>query len=242
MPKLLINEKNRTFLIRDETNDMHTNFGMIKSSDIIKAKPGSSVKSNKGYEFNVIESSFIDHYRKLRRIAQIIPLKDIGLIITETGITKESVVIEAGSGSGALGIFLSMVCKKVYSYEIRQDFYELVRKNIEKFGIKNMVLRQKDAKEGFDEKNADVVILDLPAPWEFIEVARASLKYGGFLVSYSPTIPQVQDFVNSLGENFTHVKTSEIIEREWEIKERKVRPRSQAIGHSGFLSFARKLR
>ena len=49
------------------------------------------------------------------------------------------------------------------------------------------------------------------------------------------------DFVNTLDESFAYLKTSEIIEREWEVKERKVRPRSQAIGHSGFITFARKL-
>jgi len=51
------------------------------------------------------------------------------------------------------------------------------------------------------------------------------------------------DFVNKINidENFVHVKTSEIIEREWEIDQRRVRPKSQAIGHSGFISFVRKI-
>ena len=86
-----------------------------------------------------------------------------------------------------------------------------------------------------------MVVLDLPEPWKALESAEKSLKAGGFLVSYSPTIPQVMDFVNTLDESFAYLKTSEIIEREWEVKERKVRPRSQAIGHSGFITFARKL-
>ncbi|MBI2142611.1 SAM-dependent methyltransferase, partial [Candidatus Woesearchaeota archaeon] len=32
------------------------------------------------------------------------------------------------------------------------------------------------------------------------------------------------------------------IERQWEVSERKVRPKSAAIGHSGFISFARKIK
>ncbi|MBN2368196.1 tRNA (adenine-N1)-methyltransferase [Candidatus Woesearchaeota archaeon] len=239
--RLLITESGKKFILKEEDKNMHTNFGMISGEDIKKAKLGSRVSSNKGVKFRLVESSFIDEYQKLKRIAQIIPLKDIGLIITEAGLTKESIVIEAGAGSGALGIFLSQICKKVYSYEIREDFFKLVEGNISKFGIKNMMLKNRDAKEGFDEKNVDLVLLDLPSPWEFLDVAHKSLKFGGFLVSYSPTIPQVMDFVNNLGEGFVHVKTSEMIEREWEIKERKVRPMSQAIGHSGFLSFARKI-
>jgi tRNA (adenine57-N1/adenine58-N1)-methyltransferase len=215
---------------------------MVSAKDLKETKPGDCVKSNKGYEFFVSEAGFIDLYRKIKRGAQIIPQKDIGLIITETGLTKESIVIETGSGSGASGCFLAMVCKKVYSYEIRKDFYEVVKKNIEYLDITNMELKNKDAKLGFDEKNADAILLDLPDPWELISIAKDSLKVGGFLISYSPTIPQVMDFVEKLDENFSYIKTSEVIEREWEINKRKVRPMSQGIGHSGFLSFARRIK
>ncbi len=242
MAKMLVTEKNRKFMVKDEEKDLHTNFGMIKAEDIKKAKSGDVVRSNKGQEFVVFDADFIDLYRKIKRGAQIIPQKDIGLIITEAGLNKDSVVIEAGAGSGALGCFLAKICKKVYSYEIRKDFYELVKKNIEYLEIENMELKNKDAKEGFDEKKVDAVILDLPEPWELLEQAKKALKIGGFLVSYSPTIPQVMDFVDKLGEDFVYLKTSEIIEREWEINKRKVRPLSRGIGHSGFLSFARRVK
>jgi len=242
MPKILITDKNRKFIVKDENKDVHTNFGMITAEDIKKAKPGDKVKSNKDYVFSVSEADFIDLYRKIKRSAQIIPLKDIGFIITETGLNKKSVIIEAGAGSGALGCFLAMICKKVYSYEIRQDFYELVKKNISYLSLKNIAVKNKDAKIGFDETDVDVVILDLADPWELVEQSRKALKIGGFLVSYSPTIPQVMDLTDRLGEDFTYIKTSEIMEREWEINKRKVRPKSQAIGHSGFLSFARRIK
>ena len=240
MAKMLINDKNKKFIVKKDTDELHTNYGLIKN--LKKAKLGSKVKSNTGHEFTVVEADFIDLYRKIKRKAQIIPLKDIGLIITETGLNKDSIVIETGAGSGALGCFLAKMCSKVYSYEIREDFYNLVKKNIEFFNIDNLILKNKDAKKGFAEKNVDVVILDLPDPWELIKVAKKSLKIGGFLVSYSPTTPQVMDFVNNLDDSFIHLKTAEIIEREWEVKGRKVRPKSQAIGHSGFLSFARRVK
>ena len=240
MAKILVTG-NRKFYVKDESKDMHTQYGFITAADLQKAKPGDIVKSNTGKEFSVFEPMFIDIYQKIKRGAQIIPRKDIGLIISEAGLTKNSIVIEAGAGSGALGCFLAQVCKKVHSYEIREDFYKIVKHNIEYLEIKNMDLKLKDAKLGFDEKNVDAVILDLPDPWELVEVSKKSLKVGGFLISYSPTIPQVMDFVSKLGDGFSYLKTSEIIEREWEVKDRKVRPRSQAIGHSGFLSFARRI-
>jgi tRNA (adenine57-N1/adenine58-N1)-methyltransferase catalytic subunit len=242
MPKMLVTDENHKFIVKEEDKDLHTNYGMISKEDINKASSGDIVKSNKGKEFTVMEASFMDLYSRIKRGAQIIPQKDIGLIITEAGLNKDSVVIEAGSGSGASGCFLAKVCKKLYSYEIREDFFKIVQKNIEYLGLKNMTLKNKDAKLGFDETDADCVVLDLPDPWEFIEIARKSLKVGGFLVSYSPTIPQVMDFVDKLNSDFLYIKTSEILEREWEINKRKVRPLSQGIGHSGFLSFARRVK
>ncbi len=241
MAKLLWG-KNKNYLVRDESKDFHCNKGFIKSKDILNSKPGDILKTNTGHCFYVLSPDFIDFYKKIKRGPQIIPRKDIGLIITETGLNKGSVVIETGSGSGGLGLFLSMICKKVYSYEIREDFFNLAKSNIEFLGIKNYIVKNKDSKLGFNEKNVDVIVLDLPDPWELIKAAKKSLKIGGFLVSYSPSIPQVMDFVESLDDSFDYIKTSEIIEREWEINKRKVRPKSQAIGHSGFISFVRRIR
>ncbi len=240
MVKILVSGKRR-FIVKDEEKDMHTNFGMITSDDIKKAKQGSLLKSNTGVEFSVYDAQFIDFYHKIKRGAQIIPRKDIGLIIAEAGLNKSSVVIEAGAGSGALGCFLAKICKKVYSYEIREDFFRIVEHNIKYLELKNIILKLRDAKLGFVEKDADAVILDLPDPWEFYDVAKKSLKIGGFLISYSPTIPQVMDFVNNMPDSFSCLKTCEIIEREWEVSQRKVRPKSQAIGHSGFLTFLRRI-
>ena len=172
-----------------------------------------------------------------------ITLKDIGLIISETGIGKKSKVLDAGSGSGALACFLANLVKEVVTYEIRDDFIKIVKNNIDFLNLKNVKIKKKDIYDGIDEKDLDLIVLDLPEPWKALESARKALKPGAFLVSYSPTIPQVMDFVNKIREDddFSYLKTSEIIEREWEVEQRKVRPRSQAIGHSGFITFVRKI-
>ena len=86
-------------------------------------------------------------------------------------------------------------------------------------------------------------MLDLPEPWEVIEHAAKALRVGGFLVNYSPSIIQTSDFVKVLGKEnkFLCLKTVEILERKWEVDGRKVRPKSIEIGHSGFITFARKI-
>ena len=241
MMKVLIS-KNDKFLVKDTSKDYHTKHGFFKKEDLKKS--GKAIKANTGKEFSIFSPYFIDLYRKIKRNAQIIPLKDIGLIVAETGVNNKSKVVDAGAGSGALCCFLANIAKEVTTYEIREDFIEIVNYNIKFLNLKNIKIKNKDIYDGIDEKNVDLIVLDLPEPWNAIEAAKKALKAGGFLVSYSPTIPQTADFINKINkdENFVHVKTSEIIERNWEIDERKVRPKSQQIGHSGFVSFVRMIR
>ncbi len=241
--KVLITKHGKKFYAKNLDEDLHTQYGFIKKEDLKEAGEGILLKSNTSKEFFVFNPYFIDLYRKIKRDAQIIPLKDIGFIIAETGINKESRILDAGSGSGALACFLASVAKEIVTYEIREDFIEIVKSNIEFLRLKNIKIKNKDIYKEIDEKNIDVAILDVPEPWKAIDNCAKALKPGGFLVSYSPSVPQVADFVNELrkNENFVYIKTAEITEREWEIEERRVRPKSKGIGHSGFLSFARKV-
>ena len=241
--KVLVTGQGKKFYAKGIEEDLHTQYGFIKKDDIKKAKDGDLLKSNTGKEFFIFTPSFIDFYRKIKRDAQIIPLKDIGFIIAETGINRESRVLDAGSGSGALACFMAGIAKEVVTYEIREDFIEVVRNNIDFLGLKNIKIKNKNIYNGIDEKNIDVAILDVPEPWNAIESCSKALKPGGFLVSYSPSVPQVADFANAArkNESFVYLKTAEITEREWEVEERKVRQKSRGMGHSGFLSFARKV-
>jgi len=247
MEKLLIARKNqehrgKEYFVRDAAQDFHCADGVIKKSDLAK-KDGSAVCTNTGKEFFLLPPTFFDRYKRIQRLAQIIPRKDIGLIVTETGIGKKSVVVDAGAGSGALALFLSQIVKKVKTYDIREDHLALVRKNCQKLGITNVSVIMHDVYTGIPDKNVDLITLDIPEPWNVLDHAATSLKLGHFLVSYSPTIPQVGDFVAAVKKHpcFVHEKTVEILLREWEIDERKIRPFSQMMGHSGFLTFVRNV-
>ena len=142
-----------------------------------------------------------------------------------------------------MSCFLAGIAKEVITYDIKGDFIKIVKANIEFLGLKNIKIKHKDIYNKTEEENIDVVTLDVPEPWKALENVSKALKPGGFLVSYSPSIPQVADFVNAVRKNddFIYIKSIEITEREWEVEERKVRPKSRGLGHSGFLSFARKV-
>ncbi len=236
----------RSYYVKDASSDFHTSDGFIKSSEL-SIKEGV-VKTNKGKSFALFQPNFIDAIGKIKRGPQIIPIKDIGLIVAFTGIGRHSRVVEAGAGSGYLTAFLANIAGRVYSYDVRDDFIAIARKNIEFLGLRNVSVKKGDVYKGIRERNINVFILDLPEPWNAVGSALKVLKRGGFLVAYTPSIPQTMDFVEAVsmsgergGGKLIHIATKEIISREWEVKGRKVRPRTLQLGHSGFISFARRI-
>ena len=81
--------------------------------------------------------NFLDSLRRIKRGPAIILQKDIGIILANTSITKNSKVLDAGSGSGVLTANLARFVKKVYSYDNRTDFLDIAKENAKRFGLKN---------------------------------------------------------------------------------------------------------
>jgi len=233
--KKILTRENRTYFW--SSGDLNTEFGLIKEKDIKKSK--GKVFSNSKNEFKVFDANFTDKISKIKRGPAVILPKDVGLIITSTGINKNSKVLDAGTGSGVLSSYLSNFCKTVYSYEINREFYELAKKNFSDLNIKNIILKNKSIKD-IAEKDLDLIALDLPNPEIALESAYKSLKTGAFLVVYLPNIPQVMDIVKKASE-FKLIKVVELIEREWHVESQRVRPHSLMIGHTAFLIFFRKI-
>ncbi len=257
MPKILIQKGKKEFveeLNREVTTIKQKNFylsntlkdfqlsGSLISKDELK-KNGEIIKDNKGKNFLIFESTFIDDYKRLKRLPQTIPLKDIGLILAETGVGKTSKVLDSGTGSGALTIMLANFVKEVHSYDVREDHLKVAQDNVDFLKIKNVKLKKHDINEGISEKNFDLITLDLPEPWKAIKHCIGSMNVGAFIVCYSITVPQLEDFVGAVRkeEKLLYTKTVEIQERLWEVDGRKVKPKTISIGHSGFLTFVRKV-
>ncbi|MFC1775157.1 hypothetical protein ACFLZN_02475, partial [Nanoarchaeota archaeon] len=88
-----------------------------------------------------------------------------------------------------------------------------------------------------------VITLDVSEPWNAIENSYEVLKIGGHLVTYSPSVMQVKKTVEKVKElnGLLFIKTIELIERKWKIEKEAVRPHNIEIGHTGFLTFVRKI-
>jgi len=241
LKKSVVVSEGKKYYIEDITKDFHCSEGVIPKAEL--AKENSIIKSNKDKEFYIFNASFMDSYKGIKKLAQTIPLKDLGFILAETGINKNSVVVDTGSGSGGSACFLARYVKKVYTFDINELNLEQVRKNMTYFDLKNIVIKKADAYEKIPIKNVDLVLLDLPEPWRAIGPTDNALKIGGLIVAYCPQITQAQTFVNELMKksNYIHIKSVEVVERDWKIEGQIVRPRSLSNIHSGFITIVRKI-
>jgi len=243
---LLFLDSRRTYLIKAKKGqDFHTHKGFIHLDEVIGKRYGDSVKSNLGVEFVLLKPTIRDYVLKMIRRTQIIYPKDIALIVLYTGIGLGSKVVEAGTGSGALTSYIAHYIKPdgcVYSYEIREEFIETAKKNIEKAGVLDYVkIKNKDITQGIAEKAVDTVILDLATPWLVVPHAYKALKGGGTLGSFSPTIDQVVKTVEALQESgFVDIETIECLTRRFQVKRDQTRPETFMVGHTGYITFARK--
>ena len=240
--KEVVTTKARRWLVYDITKDFSTAYGVLTKKQL-KSKDGSVLKTSTGKELVIFTASFPDMFARWKKLPQAMMFKDLGVIAAETGMNKESTVLDAGTGSGAAACFFAQICKKVVTYDQREDYQALAKTNAELVHAKNIVFKHGDVYEKIPEKNMDVILLDVPEPWHSIEHVAKALKIGGWFVSFSPTIPQVQECCNSLDKNphFLVAKTIEINERLWKVKGRAVRPVSGDVGHTGFLTFARRI-
>jgi tRNA (adenine57-N1/adenine58-N1)-methyltransferase len=132
------------------------------------------------------------------------------------------------------------------SYELRNDHRDQGVENIEAFfGMVPgwLTLREGDVADvGGSGDRFDRCVLDLPEPWGPLRALNRVLEPGGVLCAYLPTTVQVQEFVLSLqGNGFQHVETFETMQRSWHVTERSVRPDHRMIGHTGFLTIARRV-
>jgi len=171
--------------------------------------------------------------------------KDAAMLILKCGIGPGSRVVEAGTGSGYFTALLAYYVRPsgvVFTYEIRGEFIEIARRNLELAGLLDyVVIKNKDIREGIDERCVDAVVLDMADPWLVVGHAYDALRSGGALACLLPTINQVErTFHEAEKVGFTMLEVEEILVRSYKVKAGETRPSFRMVGHTGFLLFARK--
>lgn len=224
--------------------EFHTHVGYLDLGSLIGLKYGSAVETNTAQRLHVMKPTIFDLVMKAPRKTQIVYPKDMGLIVLKTGLSPGMKVLEAGAGSGVLTILLASLVRPdghVYSYEVRREFLRLAKRNLDKAGLADYVtLVEGDARDS--EVEVEVLILDVPDPWSFLDMAGRCLKGSGSFASVLPTMDQVEKLISSLKErSFTDLSCYEVLTRRWNVRVGMSRPSSRMVGHTAFLVFARKV-
>jgi tRNA (adenine57-N1/adenine58-N1)-methyltransferase len=244
---LLYLDRERTYQIKVKPGEQfHTHKGFIILDDLMGKPFGSTVTSSLGISFYALRPLVRDRVLKTDRRTQVLYPKDIGYILYQLGIGNGSTVVEAGTGSGALTMSLANLVEpdgKVYTYEIDERSQKIAAGNIDRSGLRPWVeMKLGDITQGIAEKDVDAVVLDMATPWLVIPHAWEALAGSAIFLSFSPTIEQVMKTVYALETKpFIEVETVELILRRITVAENKTRPETLMIGHSGYLTTARKV-
>jgi len=249
-PCLIFDAKGRRYLIELVAGrEFQYHRGVVPHDEIIGSDEGSRFESSMGMRLVAVRPRLADYTLKMSRKATVVYPKDAGAILMWADIGPGQLVVEAGTGSGALTMALARAVVpggKVISVERRKDHHERADKLIRGFYgelPEAIELRVGDVEEVIPEIGPDRIVLDVPEPWHSVPLAADHLSNGGVFCCYLPTVPQCQTVREALNETGTYldVMTFEVMMREWSVEGRSVRPEHRMIGHTGFITVARKV-
>jgi tRNA (adenine57-N1/adenine58-N1)-methyltransferase len=225
-----------------QTGKLHTDLGIIDLDELRTKSFGDLICSHLGAEFVIQKPKAPDFFKYAKRTGAPMMPKDIGIIISNTGLCSSDHVLDAGTGSGILAIYLGGIAERVVTYEIREEFMEVARQNFAFAGLSNIELRHGDIAveiPGLDEK-FDVITLDTMDASKAIPHVPGVIYPGGYLAVYSPFFEQAKEIRETIEKTrFTDVTTIETIEREISFTTRGTRPSTSGVGHTGFITIAR---
>ncbi|MGY0235443.1 tRNA (adenine-N1)-methyltransferase [Longispora urticae] len=235
-------------IVLEPGKEFHTHRGALSHDEILDSPEGSVFTSVSGTAYLALRPLLADYVLSMPRGAQVIYPKDAAQIVALGDIFPGARVLEAGAGSGALSCSLLRAIGpsgRLISYEMREDFLAIARKNVENFlggDQPTWDLRLGDV-AGFDGNDIDRVILDMLTPWEMLDMVEKAIIPGGVLIGYVATTTQLSELCEALRERggWTEPHAWESMIRDWHLEGLAVRPEHRMIAHTAFLVTARKL-
>jgi tRNA (adenine57-N1/adenine58-N1)-methyltransferase catalytic subunit len=256
-PVQLTDPKGRSHIITLRPGaSFHTHRGTLGHDDLIGGPEGTVVRSSGGTPYVVFRPLLADFTLAMKRGAAVVYPKDAAQIVAFADVFPGARVLEVGAGSGALSCWLLRAVGEqgsVTSFERRQDFAEIAQRNVEQFfGGPPAAWRLVIAEFGANRPGGDLalapadfdrVILDMLAPWDYVDAAAELLVPGGLTCCYVATTTQLSRTVEALRGHggFDEPAAWESLVRGWHVDGLAVRPEHRMVGHTGFLVTARRL-
>ncbi|WP_150462582.1 tRNA (adenine-N1)-methyltransferase [Nesterenkonia ebinurensis] len=236
-----------------EGGEWHTHQGVLHHHQLIGQPEGIVVENSAGYRYQVLRPLLNDFVLSMPRGATVVYPKDSAQIVQVADVFPGAHVLEAGVGSGALSISLLRAVGDfgtLNSYELREEFAEIARGNVEAFFGQphpGWQIHIGDAAQKPLEVESpggvDRVVLDMLTPWECLDAVRTVLTPGGVWVSYVATVTQLSRLTEAIRSSggFTEPEAHETMLRTWHLDGLAVRPDHRMVAHTGFLLSTRRL-
>ena len=230
----------REYLL-DPGERFESDLGILEVPEDVE--PGDVVETHLGTAFTVRRLRGPDLFTHLERTGAPMMPRDVGLVVGKTGVATGDRVLDAGTGTGILSAYMGRMGADVVTYEIDAGFADIARENMEIAGVADAVeVRTGDVTDDLDELSGfDVVTLDTEDAPAVVERTPTLLGRGGSLAVYSPFVENTREVVATAEEvGLQGIETLDTIQREMDFDDRGSRPSTGGVGHTGYLTFARR--
>ncbi|KAM4772662.1 tRNA (adenine(58)-N(1))-methyltransferase, mitochondrial [Rhinophrynus dorsalis] len=218
-----------------ESGKLLSNWGAISHKEIVGKLPGQKLRTSIGFEFLLKRPSLEEYVLMMKRGPTISYPKDITAMLRMMDVSPGDVILEAGSGSGGMTLFLSRAVGSeghVYSFEVRADHHAIAKRNFSRWkkawDIRsshpwpdNVYFINKDVLHAVPDIKSvafDAVALDMIHPQVALPAIIQNLKQGAVCAAYVANITQVIDLlegVRSCQLPLVCEKITEICVKEW---------------------------
>jgi len=237
---LLFVREDREYLLAPG-DTLETDLGVLEIPEDVD--PGDTVETHLGTEFTARRLRGPDLFHHLERTGAPMMPRDVGLVVGHTGIGTGDRVLDAGTGTGVLATSLGRIGATVVSYEQDPEFAETARENVRLAGVDDAVeVRTGDVTGALEDLGGfDVLTLDTADAPAVVDASPDLLVPGGFVAVYSPFVEHTREVVERAREaGLDGIRTLETIQREMQFDDRGSRPSTAGVGHTGYLTFARR--
>lgn len=180
----------------------------------------------------------------IKRETQIVYPKDSAYICMKLNLKDGSRVLEVGTGSGALTLFLSRACGPngfVLSVEKEERHLRNAKRNLEAFlEFQNVRLILADFLQLEIEERFDACFIDVREPWVYFDKVFEVLREGAVFGTILPTTNQVVETLRFLEAKCELLEVQEILVRNYKTVPERLRPVDRMVAHTGYLIFGRK--
>ena len=229
--------------LRAPGDDLETDIGVLTvPSDV---RHGDVLHTHLDEPFDVRVPRGPDLFDHLDRTGAPMMPRDVALVLGHTGPAAGDRVLDAGTGTGILAAYLGRLDLNVTTYERDPKFAETARENVRVAGVADRVdIRTGDVVEDLDDLTGgewDLVTLDTGDAPAVVERVPDLLAPGAFVAVYAPFVESARA-AHRMAEKvgLSAVETFETIQRRMSFDDRGSRPSTAGVGHTGYLTFARR--